>query len=100
MQAKPDIHNHQNVPKFNNVSFIGALDTDQYQHYSSQRDNIWSDIEIIPEQDEFCETCKITTAQKANRGKQPLEGLEPVVPGTFVMMDIINNPSSRSKFSL
>jgi hypothetical protein len=62
----------------------------------AQRDNIWSDIEIIPEQDEFCETCKITTAQKANRGRQPLEDLEPVVPGTFVMVDIINNPSSRS----
>jgi hypothetical protein len=62
----------------------------------AQRDNIWSDIEIIPEQDEFCETCKITTAQKTNRGRQPLEDLEPVVPETFVMVDIINNPSSRS----
>jgi transposase InsO family protein len=62
----------------------------------AQRDNLWSDIEIVPEQDEFCETCKITTAQKANRGSQPLEDLEPVVPGTFVMVDILTNPSTKS----
>jgi hypothetical protein len=62
----------------------------------AQRDNFWDDIELISEEDDFCETCKITTAQKAKRGSKPLEELEPIVPGTFVMVDIINNPSSRS----
>jgi hypothetical protein len=44
MQAKPDKHNHQKVPKFSNVSFIGALDTDQYL-LLAQQDNNLNDID-------------------------------------------------------
>ena len=51
---------------------------------------------MTEEEDDFCETCKITTAQKANRGTRPLEDLEPLVPGTFVMVDIISNPFQTS----
>jgi hypothetical protein len=40
----------------------------------------------------------IESAQKANKGSKPLEELEPIGPGTFVMVDIlnINNPFERS----
>jgi hypothetical protein len=44
---------------------------------------IWNDVNIIADPEEFCETCRITTARKANRGSKPLDDLEDIVPGTF-----------------
>jgi hypothetical protein len=50
-------------------------------------------VKIVPDKDEFCETCKITLARKANRGKKPLENLGP--PGQMIMIDIIPSPATR-----
>jgi hypothetical protein len=59
-------------------------------------DGIWNDKKSVSDPEEFCQTCQITTARKANRGKSPLDELQEIIPGTFVMIDIANNPSNRS----
>jgi hypothetical protein len=33
-------------------------------------DNIWADTTIAKDEDRFCETCRLTTARKANKGNQ------------------------------
>jgi hypothetical protein len=55
-------------------------------------DNIWSDVEATPEEDDFCTTGKITMARKADRGSKPLENNEQMAPGTYVMVDIVDKP--------
>jgi hypothetical protein len=62
----------------------------------ANEDALWNDVEIVPDKDEFRETCKITLARKASRGKKPLENLGPVVPGQMITIDIIPSPASRS----
>jgi hypothetical protein len=62
----------------------------------ANEDALWNDVKIVQDKDEFCETCKITLARKANRGKKPLEDLGPVVPGQMIMIDIIPSPATRS----
>ncbi|KAG7336585.1 hypothetical protein IV203_014897 [Nitzschia inconspicua] len=59
-------------------------------------DDVWADVRMIPGQEKFCQTCKITTARKANRGLTPLEQLDELVPGMCVMVDIVKNPVSES----
>jgi transposase InsO family protein len=59
-------------------------------------DDIWADAAIDPVDDRFCETCRLTTARKANKGNSPLEELEDLIPGSFVMVDIVTNPTSFS----
>lgn len=53
--------------------------------------NLWEDTEVVEDRDDFCETCKITTARI-----QPIEGKNELGPGTFVTVDIVNNPATRS----
>jgi transposase InsO family protein len=62
----------------------------------ADEDDMWNDVDVIQDREEFCETCKITTARKSNRGANPLEELGEVVPGQFVMTDIVTNPTQRS----
>ncbi|KAG7372377.1 integrase core domain containing protein [Nitzschia inconspicua] len=62
----------------------------------AEEDDVWADVRMIPDQEKFCQTCKITTAHKANRGSSPLEQLDDLVPGMCVMVDIVKNPVSES----
>jgi hypothetical protein len=62
----------------------------------ADKDVLWADVKMIPDRDEFCETCEITLSRKANRGKIPLEDLGKVIPGQMVMIDIIHNPATCS----
>jgi hypothetical protein len=39
----------------------------------AQEDKLWSDATFTEDKDHFCETCRITTARKANRGATPIE---------------------------
>jgi hypothetical protein len=56
--------------------------------------SVVSPVASLP--DRFCETCRLTTARKANRGHSPLEVMEELVPGSFVMVDILANPTTSS----
>jgi hypothetical protein len=38
----------------------------------------------------------MTTARKANKGNSPLELMEDIVPGSFIMVDIVANPTTSS----
>jgi hypothetical protein len=38
----------------------------------------------------------MTTARKANKGHSPLELMEDIVPGSFIMVDIVANPTTSS----
>jgi hypothetical protein len=58
--------------------------------------NIWADTAIQRDEDIFCETCRLTTARKANRGHAHLEDMEDILPGSFVMVDIVANPTTSS----
>ena len=62
----------------------------------AHEDKLWDDVQVIEDRDEFCETCIITTARKANTGRGNLETLGNVVPGEVIMVDIVNNPSAES----
>jgi hypothetical protein len=62
----------------------------------ADQDVLWEDVQMIPDKDEFCETCQITLSRKANRGKHSLENLGKIIPGQMVMVDIIHNPAKRS----
>ncbi|KAG7340238.1 reverse transcriptase RNA-dependent DNA polymerase [Nitzschia inconspicua] len=62
----------------------------------ANEDNVWADVRMTTDNDHFCETCKITTARKANRGSNPLETIDTLVPGMCIMVDIVKNPSSES----
>jgi transposase InsO family protein len=55
-------------------------------------DNIWANTAISKDE----ETCRITTARKANRGHTPLETMDDLIPGSFVMVDIVTNPATSS----
>jgi hypothetical protein len=57
----------------------------------ADEDDMWNDVNVIQDREEFCETCRITTARKSNRGTNSLEELGAVVPGQMVMIDIIAN---------
>ena len=57
----------------------------------ADEDNIWKDVKLIPEVDDFCTTGKITVARKADRGNKTLEETN-LIPGTHVMVDIVDNP--------
>jgi hypothetical protein len=35
----------------------------------ADQDILWADVTMIPDKDEFCETCQITLSRKANKGK-------------------------------
>jgi transposase InsO family protein len=62
----------------------------------ANEDDLWDDVKITEDRDEFCEICSITTARKASTGRGNLEALGSVVPGEVVMIDIVNNPSTES----
>jgi hypothetical protein len=62
----------------------------------ADEDDIWNDVDVVQDSEEFCETCRITTARKANRGTNSLEALGEVVLGKIVMIDIETNPARRS----
>jgi hypothetical protein len=62
----------------------------------ADQDVLWEDVKMIPDNDEFCETCQITLSRKANRGRNSLENLGKIIPGKMVMVDIIHNPAKQS----
>jgi hypothetical protein len=62
----------------------------------ADQDVLWEDVQMIPDKDEFCETCQITLSRKANRGRHSLENMGKIVPGQMVMVDIIHNPAKQS----
>jgi transposase InsO family protein len=62
----------------------------------AHEDELWDDVQVTEDRDEFCEICSITTARKANTGRGNLEALGNVVPGEVVMIDIVNNPATES----
>jgi hypothetical protein len=59
-------------------------------------DNNWADTAICKDEDNFCETCRITTARKANRGHTPLETMDDLTAGSFVMVDTVTNSATSS----
>jgi hypothetical protein len=54
------------------------------------------DATIGRDKDRFCKTCRLTTARKANKGKSPLEHFEELIPGSFVMVELVTNPAASS----
>ena len=56
----------------------------------------WGDVVMTDDTEAFCETCRITTAKRRNRGKANLEDLADMVPGMFLMIDVVYNPVSES----
>jgi hypothetical protein len=62
----------------------------------ADEDDMWNDVNVVQDREEFFETCRITTARKSNRGTNSLEELGAVVPGQMVMIDIITNPAQRT----
>ncbi|KAG7340335.1 reverse transcriptase RNA-dependent DNA polymerase [Nitzschia inconspicua] len=65
----------------------------------AEEDDVWADVRMIPDQEKFCQTCKITTARTTNRGSSPLEQLDELVPGMCVMVDIVKNPVTDNVFA-
>ena len=58
-------------------------------------DGLWSDIKIDLDKDDVCETCRITSIRKANRGRNRLESSDDPKPGDMLMVDIVENPSKE-----
>jgi hypothetical protein len=97
--------NQQQVLSVNNNKRVSVSQTLLHQRlghratsalHLAHEDNLWSGIIVRGDKDHFCETCRITTARKANRGKNPIETLEDLVPGTFISVDIVKNPTKES----
>jgi hypothetical protein len=60
------------------------------------QDVLWEDVQMIPDKDEFCETCQITISRKANKGKHSLENMGKIICEQMVMEYIIHNPAKQS----
>jgi transposase InsO family protein len=59
----------------------------------ADEDRIWADVDVVPDPEEFCDVCRITTARKANRGSTPLSSN--VQPGELLFVDIVDNPTKE-----
>ena len=55
---------------------------------------LYSDLKIVPESDDFCETCKISTIRAADKG--PPMDREGLAPGEEFFLDIQPNLAKRS----
>jgi transposase InsO family protein len=57
---------------------------------------MWEDTKLGRDPDEFCETCKLTTARSARKGKSPLDKHSTITnPGEEFHVDILYNPATR-----
>ena len=56
---------------------------------------MYTDLKITPEQDDFCETCKISTIRSVNRG-QDRDTRYIVKPGQVLFLDMQKNPARQS----
>ena len=64
-------------------------------HLASE-DKVWDDVRIGKDPDDFCETCKLTSARTARKGKSKIhEEIDDVKPGQVVHVDILHNPATR-----
>jgi transposase InsO family protein len=92
--AIPDTNKRTLVPQTLLHQRLGHRNTSTL--LMAHEDGIWADTAIARDEDYFCETCRITTARKANRGHTPLETMDDLIPGSFVMVDIVTNPATSS----
>ena len=58
--------------------------------------DLYTDLKVTPDSDEFCETCKISTIRAADRGHEKEDDPSLDRPGKIFYLDMQSNPARQS----